>query len=55
LAVGVRLWPQLVASAAHLEALTGGFHLGWAVAAGAVRVGGLVAVLSLRPRGGWRQ
>jgi hypothetical protein len=36
----------------HLEALTGGFHLGWAVAAGAVMVGAVVALLSLRPRGG---
>ncbi len=33
----------------HLQALTGGFHLGWAVAAGAVAVGALVALLSLRP------
>ena len=33
----------------HLQALTGGFHLGWAVAAGAVGVGALVALLSLRP------
>ena len=33
----------------HLQALTGGFHLGWAVAAGAVVVGALVALLSLRP------
>ena len=34
----------------HLQALTGGFHLGWAVAAGAVAVGALVALLSLRPQ-----
>ena len=33
----------------HLQALTGGFHLGWAVAAGAVGVGALVALLSLHP------
>ena len=33
----------------HLQALTGGFHLGWAVAAGAVGVGALVALLSLGP------
>ena len=33
----------------HLQALTGGFHLGWAIAAGAVGVGELVALLSLRP------
>ena len=33
----------------HLQALTGGFHLGWAIGAGAVAVGALVALLSLRP------
>ncbi len=34
----------------HLHALTGGFHLGWAIGAGAVGVGALVALLWLRPR-----
>jgi len=33
----------------HLQALTGGFHLGWAIGAGAVGAGALVALLSLRP------
>jgi EmrB/QacA subfamily drug resistance transporter len=33
----------------HLQALTVGFHLGWAIGAGAVGVGALVALLSLRP------
>jgi EmrB/QacA subfamily drug resistance transporter len=33
----------------HLQALTGGFHLGWAIGAGAVGVGALVALMSLRP------
>ena len=35
----------------HLQALTGGFHLGWAIGAGAIGVGALVALLWLRPRG----
>jgi len=34
---------------AHLQALTAGFHLGWAIGAGAVGVGALVALLLLRP------
>jgi hypothetical protein len=34
----------------HLQALTGGFHLGWAIGAGAVVAGALVAILSLRPK-----
>ncbi len=33
----------------HVEALTGGFHLAWAIGAGAVAVGALVALLWLRP------
>jgi hypothetical protein len=33
----------------HLQALTGGFHLAWAIAAGAVGIGALVAVIWLRP------
>ncbi|MFZ0377108.1 MAG: MFS transporter [Solirubrobacteraceae bacterium] len=33
----------------HLQALTGGFHLGWAIGAVAVAVGALVALLLLRP------
>ena len=33
----------------HLQALTGGFHLGWAIGAGAVGVGALIALLWLRP------
>jgi MFS family permease len=33
----------------HLEALTGGFHLAWAIGAGAVAVGALVTLLWLRP------
>lgn len=34
----------------RLQALTGGFHLGWAIGAGAVAVGALVALLWLRPQ-----
>jgi hypothetical protein len=33
----------------HLQALTGGFHLAWAIGAGAVAVGALVTLLWLRP------
>jgi EmrB/QacA subfamily drug resistance transporter len=33
----------------HLQALTGGFHLAWAIGAGAVAVGALVALVWLRP------
>ena len=33
----------------HLEALTGGFRLGWAIAAATVGVGALIALLSLHP------
>ena len=33
----------------HLQALTGGFHLAWALGAGAVAVGALVTLLWLRP------
>jgi MFS family permease len=33
----------------HLQALTGGFHLAWAIGAGAVGLGALVALLWLRP------
>jgi hypothetical protein len=33
----------------YVRALTGGFHLGWAVAAGAVGLGALVTLLWLRP------
>jgi EmrB/QacA subfamily drug resistance transporter len=33
----------------HLHALTGGFHLGWAIGAATVGAGALVALLSLRP------
>jgi hypothetical protein len=33
----------------HLQALTGGFHLAWAIGAGAVTVGALVTLLWLRP------
>jgi len=32
----------------HLQALTGGFHLAWALGAGAVGAGALIALLSLR-------
>jgi hypothetical protein len=32
----------------HLQALTGGFHLAWAIGAGAVAVGALVTLLWLR-------
>ena len=32
-----------------LQALTGGFHLAWALAAGAVAVGALVTLVWLRP------
>jgi EmrB/QacA subfamily drug resistance transporter len=34
----------------HLQALTGGFHLGWAIAAATVGVGALIALLTLRPQ-----
>jgi EmrB/QacA subfamily drug resistance transporter len=34
----------------HLQALTGGFHLAWAIGAGAVAAGALVTVVWLRPR-----
>ena len=33
----------------HLQALTGGFHLAWAIGAGAVAVGALVTLIWLRP------
>jgi EmrB/QacA subfamily drug resistance transporter len=33
----------------HLQALTGGFHLAWAIGAGAVAIGALVTLLWLRP------
>jgi EmrB/QacA subfamily drug resistance transporter len=33
----------------HLQALTGGFHLAWAIGAGAVALGALVTLLWLRP------
>jgi EmrB/QacA subfamily drug resistance transporter len=33
----------------HLQALTGGFHLAWAIGAGAVAIGALVALAWLRP------
>jgi MFS family permease len=33
----------------HLQALTGGFHLAWAIGAAAVAVGALVTILWLRP------
>jgi EmrB/QacA subfamily drug resistance transporter len=33
----------------HLQALTGGFHLAWAIGAGAVGLGALIALLWLRP------
>jgi hypothetical protein len=32
----------------HLQALTGGFHLAWALGAGAVAAGALVALVWLR-------
>jgi EmrB/QacA subfamily drug resistance transporter len=35
----------------HLQALTGGFHLAWAIGAGAVAAGALITVMWLRPRG----
>ena len=35
----------------HLQALTGGFHLAWALGAGAVGAGALIALLSLRRPG----
>ena len=34
----------------HLQALTGGFHLAWAIGAAAVAVGALVTLVWLRPR-----
>ena len=34
----------------HVQALTGGFHLAWAIGAAAVAVGALVTVVWLRPR-----
>ncbi len=34
----------------QLQALTGGFHLAWAIGAGAVAVGALITVIWLRPR-----
>ena len=33
----------------HLQALTGGFHLAWAIGAGAVAIGALVTLVWLRP------
>ncbi|MBV8975522.1 MAG: MFS transporter [Sinobacteraceae bacterium] len=33
----------------HLQALTGGFHLAWAIGAGAVAIGALITLLALRP------
>jgi hypothetical protein len=33
----------------QVEALTGGFHLAWAIGAGAVAVGALIALIWLRP------
>jgi MFS family permease len=33
----------------HLQALTGGFHLAWAIGAGAVAIGALVTLIWLRP------
>jgi MFS family permease len=33
----------------HLQALTGGFHLAWAIGAGAVGSGALIALIWLRP------
>ena len=35
----------------HLQALTGGFHLAWALGAGAVGAGALIALLWLRRPG----
>ena len=34
----------------HLQALAGGLHLGWAIGAGAVGMGALIALLWLRPQ-----
>ena len=34
----------------HVQALTGGFHLAWAIGAGAVVIGALIALVWLRPR-----
>jgi EmrB/QacA subfamily drug resistance transporter len=34
----------------HLQALTGGFHLAWAIGAGAVAAGALITLVWLRPR-----
>jgi EmrB/QacA subfamily drug resistance transporter len=34
----------------HLQALTGGFHLSWAIGAGAVAAGALITLVWLRPR-----
>jgi MFS family permease len=34
----------------QLQALTGGFHLAWAIGAGAVAVGALITLIWLRPR-----
>jgi MFS family permease len=34
----------------HLQALTGGFHLAWAIGAGAVAAGALIRLVWLRPR-----
>jgi MFS family permease len=34
----------------HLQALTGGFHLAWAIGAAAVAAGALITVVWLRPR-----
>jgi EmrB/QacA subfamily drug resistance transporter len=34
----------------HLQALTGGFHLAWAIGAGAVAAGAVITVMWLRPR-----
>jgi hypothetical protein len=33
----------------HLQALTGGFHLAWAIGAGAVAIGALITLIWLRP------
>ncbi len=33
----------------HVQALTGGFHLAWAIGAGVVGIGALIALVSLRP------
>ena len=32
----------------HVQALTGGFHLAWAIGAGAVAIGALITLLWLR-------